>query len=348
LIVPSIAVSTLEAMRHTNAGGERWADVLRLLGRLEFVGSHWVRTLIFPDVAHRMTAWRVLHTLHAAGLIWKVTVQPTKLPGAIRWPRGRALGVLPAIYGLTASGRAWLADHGAEPDAALLDTFVVRDHARPEVKPAQLVHDLLVVDWCVSMIDHARRCPLISGIRCQLEYVSAQDERGQAYQRFDALVALTFDVTLPESQRRPGWQIPWEDRVLPDEATQRTVRFACELDRGTEKLATLMEKAATYAQLTRVGHFDTTLGGPVLPVVVAPPGRRGAQIAREWAHGWPGGAGVVSSFQKAKHPQYGALWGVYYPMAASGTQPVDLLADMGLTLDEWQALVANWMPGAPA
>ncbi len=177
----------------------------------------------------------------------------------------------------------------------------------------------------MSVIDHARRCPLISGIRCQLEYVSTQDERGQAYQRFDALVALTFDASLPERQTCPGWQIPWHDHVLPDDATHRTVRFACELDRGTEKLATLMEKAATYAQLTRMGHYDATLGGPVLPVVVAPPGRRGGQIAHQWARGWPGGAGVVSSFHKA--PQRAVL-----------------LDGLGVTLDEWRGLTAHWNP----
>jgi len=154
-------------------------------------------------------------------------------------------------------------------------------------------------------------------------------------------------VSLPERQTRPPWQIPWVDRVIADDDTHRTVRFACELDRGTEKLATLMDKATTYAQLTRVGHYDATLGGPILPVVVAPPGRRGAQIAREWADGWPGGAGVVSSFGRAKHPQFGALWGVYYPLVGSATDPVYLLASAGLTLDAWRQLTASWAPAMP-
>ena len=346
--VARIDIASLGALRQKRPALDRRVDVLRLLGRLEFAGSHWVRDLIFPDAAHRMTAWRTLHALHADRLIWRAPVDARKLPSTARAQRAMPSEIQPYIYGLTAAGRDWLRAQDVEPDSAVLDTFIVRDHKAPEVKPAQLAHDLLVVDWCVSVIDHARRCPLVSGIRCQLEYVSAQDERGQAYQRFDALVALTFDVTLPERQTRPGWQIPWEDRVLPDDATRRTLRFACELDRGTEKLATLMEKAVTYAQLTHAGHYDRTLGGPVLPVVVAPPGRRGVQIAREWADGWPSGAGVVSSFQKALHPQHGALWGVYYTMAENPARQITLLADLGATLDEWRRLTANWTPALPA
>ena len=48
-----------------------------------------------------------------------------------------------------------------------------------------------------------------------------------------------------------------------------------------------MAKAITYAQLTGIGHYTATLGGPALPVVIAPPGRRGPQIAHEWRDGWP-------------------------------------------------------------
>ena len=76
--------------------------------------------------------------------------------------------------------------------------------------------------------------------------------------------------------------------------------------------------------------------------------RRGVQIAREWADGWPSGAGVVSSFQKALHPQHGALWGVYYTMAENPARQITLLADLGATLDEWRRLTANWTPALPA
>ena len=340
---PSTAL--VDAARHAYAETDRRAAVLRLLGRLEFVGSHWVRKLIFPDAMNRMAAWRALDALHEDRLIWRAPLDPRKLPSAVRRRDALPAQIRPWIYGLTEAGREWLRAEGVERDPAILDTFVVRDHAKPEVKAAQLAHDLLVVDWCASAIDGARRCPLVSGIRCQLEYISAQDERGLAYQRFDALLALTFDVTCSEQQTCPGWQIPWVDRVIADDATTRTLRFAVELDRGTEKLATLMGKAVMYRQLTQAGHYDATLGGPVLPVVVAPPGRRGVQIAREWAHGWPGGLGVVTSFRRAHHAQHGALWGVYYTMTDNPARQVSLLADTGLSLRDWRGLTAHWTPG---
>ena len=49
---------------------QRWADVLRLLGRLEFVGTRWVDRLLFPDYS-RWTAWRTLEALHAERLVWR-------------------------------------------------------------------------------------------------------------------------------------------------------------------------------------------------------------------------------------------------------------------------------------
>jgi len=344
--MPAIDLAAAGALHARVGPSARAAEVLRLLGRLEFVGTHWLRALIFPD-CHRVTAWRALEMLHAQRLVWRAGVAPDKLPGAMRWPRGQALPDRPHIYGLTPAGRDWLAAQGAEPDPRVLETFVVRDHAKPEVKTAQLAHDLLVVDWCASAIDHARRCPLVTGIRCRLEYVSLIDERGQAYQRFDALVVLTFDAGRDERQAQPGWRIPWDDQVRRDAGTVRAVRLAIELDRGTEKLATLMAKAITYAQLTGIGHYTATLGGPALPVVIAPPGRRGPQIAHEWRDGWPGGAGVISSFTHARHPQHGALWGRYYTLTDAPARQVDLLAETGLTLGDWTQLTAAWQPGLP-
>ncbi len=47
--MPPIDTTIIDAMRRTDMGTERWVDVLRLLGRLEFVGRRWVHELIFPE-----------------------------------------------------------------------------------------------------------------------------------------------------------------------------------------------------------------------------------------------------------------------------------------------------------
>ncbi len=82
--VARIDIAALGALRQKRPALDRRVDVLRLLGRLEFVGSHWVRDLIFPDAAHRMTAWRTLHALHADRLIWRAPVDARKLPSTAR------------------------------------------------------------------------------------------------------------------------------------------------------------------------------------------------------------------------------------------------------------------------
>ena len=80
-------LAALDGLRQTRPALSRRVDILRLLGRLEFVGSHWVRDLIFPDATHRMTAWRTLHALHADRLIWCAPVDVRKLPSTTRTQR---------------------------------------------------------------------------------------------------------------------------------------------------------------------------------------------------------------------------------------------------------------------
>jgi len=325
---------------------ERTAEVLRLAGRLEFLGARWIKTLIFPDRDVK-TMRRALAALYEQRLIWRVPVPIDAIPGAIRARNGQPPVAKPFVYGLTPEGRTWLAEQGAE-ESSVLEGMPVRPWDNPDVRPAQLKHDLLVSDWVVSLLDGARRCPLLAGVVAQAEYISYMNEAGQAVQRFDALVMLAFDAALGHQQRRPGWAIPWASGPLRDAGTQRVVRLAGEIDRGTEKLATLLGKAGTYRALTLSGHYERTLGGPALAVVLAPPGRRAGQIAREWIDGWPGGKGVVSNFMKAQHPRYGALWGEYYTMTDTLPRQVSLLDAVGLPLTMWEQLIANWAPGRPS
>lgn len=124
-----------------------------------------------------------------------------------------------------------------------------------------------------------------------------------------------------------------------------TVRFAVEVDRGTEKLAILLGKALTYRQLTASKHYQQTLGGPVTPVILVPPGRRAAQIAREWQEGWPNGTGVISTPVKATHADFGALWGHYLTLKDSPAKPMSLLGNLIPSVDAWAQLVRHWIPG---
>jgi len=319
------------------ASAERSADVLRLLGRVEFARARWIHALLFPD-RNPTTAWRILRALHAAQLIWTASAPAERVPGTIRARNRQAPPRAPTIYGLTPEGRDALAALGMEGDRRSVPAMPVRAWAEPDLKLAQLRHDLLVSDWCCALLNGARRHLHLHSVGCQVEYISATSATGQAIQRIDALVQLTF--ALVPVAPRPLWMLASADGTAPP-AGAITCRLAAEIDTGSEKLAILLSKAGTYRALTHSGHYTATLGGPVLPVVLVPPGtKRAAQIAREWRDGWPGGAGLISSFAQAQVAG-DAIRGRYLVMASNPAQPAFLLEPFGITRDAWDTAIAH-------
>ena len=321
----------------TAAHVERASAVLRLLGRVEFARAKWVHDLIFPD-CNPTTAWRVLRKLHAQRMIWTASAPAARVPGAIGARNNQQPPIAPQVYGLTQQGRDELTALGIEGDRTAVASMPVRPWADPDLKLAQLRHDLLVSDWCCAFLVGARQHPQLHSLYCQVEYISASAENGQTTQRFDALVMLTLAIR--KAQLRPAWSIPWDEgNRVPAGAIQ--CRFAAEIDTGSEKLAILLGKAGTYRALTLSGHYAATLGGPVLPVVLVPAGtKRAAQVAREWQDGWPGGAGVIGSFTQAQIEQ-DAIRGRYLRMATTPAQPTFLLEPFGVSRATWDGAIAD-------
>lgn len=325
-------------LRLTNPGalaGDRDIAILRLLGRLEFATTAMLKVLIAPDQSLPALRER-LKRLLSEGRIWRQAatieqVQPREAGGR-RQPPPKA----PYIFGLTSEGRALLELLEVESDAAVYESLLTRDRRAPNLPQAQLTHDLLVSSWCASAIDAARRCPLLDSIVCQVEYTSARAPNGAAQQRMDAFVALVFNRA-PQERTTPLWMLPWNAGDSPH-PHQLIVRYALEIDRGSEPLKILLAKGLMYRTLAESGHYRATLGGDVLPVFVAPPGKRAAQIAREWQAAWPGGPGAISNFLKASHPQHGALWGEYYTMTDTPARRLNLLAQVAPTLDVWERI----------
>ncbi|NTU80216.1 MAG: hypothetical protein HGA45_12550 [Chloroflexales bacterium] len=312
----------------------RIAAVLQLVGRLEFVPGALLREAAFPDLP-RSTAALHLQRLHAERLLWSAPVPASRVTVA-QVGRGGAMPPRPPhLYGITEEGRQWLAEHGADGPTAMA-RFSVRDWKEPNVRAAQLAHDLMVTTWCASALLGAARSPWLTRARCEVEYVSLVDERGQAVQRFDALVVLTF-APGRQHRGRQAWEIPWAEGWEREGPNERTIRIAVEADRGTEKLVILLGKAVAYRNLTLLGHYDATLGGPVTPVIVCTAGRRAAQIGREWIHAWPDGRGLVSTTRAAEDPVLGALWGCYYTMTERPAREVTLLGELGIDRASWEA-----------
>jgi len=303
--------------------------VLRVLGRLEFLLTPHLALLVYGRVSQR-TVWRQLKQLVELGFVWReaINLVPGHRHGAA--PTGLITGDRqrvtplhqPFVYGLTPEGLAYLQDVDAEADPGIYDHLHIRDRRNTRVPLATLVHDLQASWWCSSIIADFRRSRLCAGISAHVEYISHERRR------VDALVKLHLN---PHGAVPLPGPIPWNDGV-PRRPEERDILLALEVDRGTETLKLLLGKAVCYRDLTREGHYRTTLGGDVIPVFLTPTVRRAAQIAREFQDGWPDGPGVATTADNADHAEHGPLWGRYRRMRDG--QETQLLP---VTLAQWQA-----------
>ena len=146
--------------------------------------------------------------------------------------------------------------------------FPVRDWAEPDVRAAQLAHDLMVTTWCASALLGAARSSWLTRARCQVEYVSFADERAERAERFDALWVLPFALGRQRRDRH-AWDLPWAEGWEHEDSDERTIRIAVEADRGTEKLAILLkaktgEPFEVDGRRIHVTPSPLTPGGPMV------------------------------------------------------------------------------------
>jgi len=286
---------------------QRTIAALRLLGRLEFVQTPILRRLVYRDIPER-TMYHSLDALLAQGLVWRTDVRWQSLPGPARAGRRQPPPRLPHIWGLTPRGRDLLATLEIEHDDLALQGLRTH-HPRDQVSTITLRHDLVAAWWCAALLDALRMHPWLRSIFCQVEFVS--HER----QRIDALMLVRLCPDRPRPSADLTGDIPWfagESRQ-PGEIE---LRWALEVDRGTESLPILMEKAVTYRDLHADGIYTRLLGGPVLPVFLVPDSVRAGKIAREWQTGWHDGWGVIAPLEQADDADAGPLWGTYRSMRA--------------------------------
>lgn len=313
----------------------RQRELLRLLARLEFVPARHLHALVAPQL-HETTFWRWLQTMHRERLIWRLPVDASRLPGAIGATNRAAPPQAPMLYGLTERGRDWLADQSVEDDAGVLERAITRDWKQPELKTGQLAHDLLVVEWCCRALIALKQSPLLERVEVAMEYVSARNASGQAIQRFDALMLIQAAVEFRGAHELHALPWGWADPMAPFQ-----LAWALEIDRGTEKLVTLLGKAVMYRDLTVTGHYAATLGVNPLPVVIAPTVRRAMQIVREWVDGWPGGRGVIAPLDHLSDTRGGVLWGQYRTMGFNPMRMATLWEDIGLSRATWKHIHHN-------
>ncbi len=289
-------------------------QVLRLLGRLDLLTLQQIWHAVYPAYTMRGVQGRLKYLLDD-DLIWRVQTRLVAANHAAEHRKVRRQGAF--AYGLTNQGKELLSTLEIEHDPRTFERLVSRDSKGRKPDLRTLAHDLQVSWWCLNVIMAAVRNRYCRRIYVQTEFYP---ERSQ---RIDALVILRLSPDHPRAIEHVVG-LPFFDGTLlqPGEID---LRFALEVDRGTEELKVLMEKAEKYRDLHTAGIYSVTLGGPVLPVFLVQTARRAAQIAREFQDLWPSGWGVAATPISA-NSRDGVLWGKY--LTLTNSEAFSLLTNM--------------------
>jgi hypothetical protein len=248
-------------------------------------------------------------------LLWRVQTRAVAANHAAEYTRVRKQGAF--AYGLSHQGKELLNTLEVEQEPLTFERLVSRDSKGRKPDLRTLSHDLQVSWWCLNVIMTATQNRACRKIYVQTEFYPEKS------QRIDALVILRLN---PDNLR------PVEDvgSITFFDGTERRdgeidIRLALEVDKGTEELKVLLEKAEKYRDRHKAGIYTATLGGPVLPVFLVQTPRRAAQIAREYQDVWPTGWGVAGT-PFSVNSRDSVLWGKYKSLTTS--QPFDLLTNM--------------------
>lgn len=294
---------------------EREVLLLRLLGRLDLMTLTQIQQAVYPTYTVRGVQKR-LQYLVDDDLLWRVQTRLVAANHAAEYAKVRKQGAF--AYGLSDQGKELLNTLEVEQDPLTYERLVSRDPKGRKPDLRTLSHDLQVSWWCLNVVLDAAENRYCRKVYVQTEFYPEKS------QRIDALVILRLSPDHPRPVERVG-PIPFFDGTArqPDEID---IRFALEVDKGTEELRVLLHKAEKYRDLHRAGIYTATLGGPVLPVFLVQTPRRAAQIAREFQDIWPNGWGVVATPLSANNSRDGVLWGKYKTLAKA--HPYDLLTNM--------------------
>lgn len=346
-LIPSThLLHTLQQLGGGFEFADRSIEILRTLGRLEYMTTAMVRHLLFPDKTVR-TARRHLNHLHPLGLVWNTKISMEQVrPSGMGYKATTMPVKSPYVWGLTPEGLELLFQQETESDHRTYELLHTRDRRAPKVPEVQLNHDLQVSTWCALALDGLRRCRAVETVVCHVEYVSARNPDGKEFQRMDAFFAFQLNPSRKQ-HHHPLWAIPWAES--PILSGNHIVQIALEVDRGTEPLKTLLNKSRVYMSLTKEQKiYQQMLGGPAIPVFLVPPGKRAAQIAQEWQQVWqdtPALATHVNLLQKG-----GVLWGTYVRLKDAPKtwkeSPTNLLQWCGLSVSypQWQEWTQGWNP----
>jgi hypothetical protein len=288
--------------------------LMRLLGRLDLMTLPQMRQAVYPSYTVRGVQKRLQYLLDD-DLLWRVQTRTVAANHAAEYTRVRKQGAF--AYGLTNQGKELLNTLEVERDPLTFERLRGRDPRGRKPDLRTLSHDLQVSWWCLNAVLAASQNRACRKVYVQTEFYPEKS------QRIDALLILRLRPDALRPAEEVG-AIPFFDGkdIRPGEVD---VRLALEVDKGTEELKVLLEKAAKYRDLHAAGVYAATLGGPVLPVFLVQTPRRAAQIAREFQDIWPSGWGIVGTPFSASSRD-SVLWGKYRSLTTS--EPTDLLTHL--------------------
>lgn len=310
--------------------------LLRVLGRLEMMTLPQIQQVIYPNYSGRGVQNRLDHLL-ANDLIWRVQSRTVAANHAAEYTKVRRQGAF--AYGLADQGKALLDTLEVERDPLTFDRLRSRDPKGRKPDLRTISHDLQVSWWCLNVLLSAMHNRSCRQIYMQTEFYSEKS------QRIDALIILRLCPDQPRPLDGMG-SIPFFDGS-PRRVGEIDVRLALEVDKGSEELIVLLEKAKTYRDLHKAGVYTATLGGPVLPIFLVQTPRRAAQIATEFKDIWPSGWGVAATPLGANSVRDGVLWGKY--LTLTGSELFNILTNMvvdsagrvqlfpAISREEWRA-----------
>jgi hypothetical protein len=186
------------------------------------------------------------------------------------------------VWSVSATGQTMLEGHARAP-------------RRPVPPPRILIdHDVAVSAALVHLIRQTR--PILSGVAVFRE------------QRIDDTTAITpiaDALIILRTRLRPATAsvLPWSDRPRATDEQFRIV--SVEVDRGTEDLGVIAEKARSYRRLPNDPTFQERYRGLCPEVLwVAPTERRMRSIDQTWRATWPEGTWHLTHDQALSRDQF--------------------------------------------
>jgi len=285
-----------------------------MLGRLDMMTLKQIQQAIYPTYSGRGMQNRLDHLLQN-DLLWRVQTRTVAANHAAEYSKGRKQGAY--AYGLADQGKELLNTLEVVRDPLTLERLRSRDPKGRKPDLRTISHDLQVSWLCLNILLSAAQNRYCRQVYVQTEFYPEKS------QRIDALIIVRLCPDQPLPDTRAG-AIHFFDGSARS-AGEVDIRLALEVDKGTEELKVLLEKAEKYRDLHKLGIYTATLGGPVLPVFLVQTPRRAAQIAKEFQDIWPTGWGVAGTpFSVSSRDS--VLWGKYKSLTTS--QPFDLLTNM--------------------